>query len=63
MMGTKHRTFVFETGGGMQIGVEIWDDGGVDVKIRPTSSAIWGLPLRKVGEEGEPVSFSFEEED
>jgi hypothetical protein len=57
----KHRTFVYESGGGSQIAVEVWPDG-IEVKIRPDPSAVWGLPLRKVSEEGDSLQFAFEEE-
>jgi hypothetical protein len=63
MMGTKHHAYIFEGELGTQLAVEIWDDGVVDVKVRPDSGSIWGLPLRQVMEEGDPVYFNFEEED
>ena len=57
----RHRTFLYENGYGTQIAVEVWEDG-IDVKVRPTSSAIWSRPLDQVSQEGDPVQFAFEEE-
>jgi hypothetical protein len=57
----KHHTYIFEGELGTQLAVEIYEDG-LDVKVRPDSSSIWGLPMRQVHEEGDPVQFAFEEE-
>jgi hypothetical protein len=57
----KHHTYVFRGPTAAEIAVEVWPDG-IDVKVRPDSSAIWGLPLAQVSEEGDPVQFAFEEE-
>jgi hypothetical protein len=59
---TPHRVYVFQGPTDAQIAVEVWPDG-IDVKVRPDASAIWGLPLRQVQEEGDPVQFAFEEEE
>lgn len=56
----KHHTFIFASGK-TQVAVEVWPDG-IDVKVRPDESAIWGLPLEPVSDEGDPVQFAFEEE-
>lgn len=55
------RIYVFESDEGAQVGVTIFPDG-VSVMVRPDSSAIWGLPLKQVSVEGDPVVFAFEEE-
>jgi hypothetical protein len=57
-----HRTYIFESDNGAQIAVEVWPEDAIDVKVRPASSAVWGLPLRQVSVEGDLVQFSFEEE-
>lgn len=58
----KHcTTFIYESSEGAQIAVEVWPDG-IDVKLRPTKDAIWGLPLPAVYVEGPAVSFEFKEE-
>lgn len=54
-------TWIFQSENGAQIAVEVWDDL-VDVKVRPDSSSVWGLPLRLVHHDGDPVQFAFEEE-
>jgi hypothetical protein len=63
MMGLKHHTFIYDSGYGLQVAVEVWDDGGVDVKMRPNPSAIWSLPLRQVSDDGDPIQFAFEKEE
>jgi hypothetical protein len=57
----KHHTYVFRGSMSAEIAVEVWPDG-IDVKVRPDSAAIWGLPLDQVSDEGDPVQFAFEEE-
>jgi hypothetical protein len=57
-----HHTYIFESESGSQLAVELWGDGVVDVKVRPDSGAIWGLPLSLLREEGDSVQFAFEEE-
>ena len=59
----KHHTWIFESREGAQLAVEVWGDGILDVKMRPNSSAIWGLPLRLVHDDGDPIQFAFEEEE
>jgi hypothetical protein len=58
---TPHRVYVYGDPSGAQIAVEVWPDG-IDVKVRPDASAIWGLPLEQVSVEGPAVMFAFEEE-
>ena len=58
---TPHHTYVFGDPKLAQIAVEVWPDG-IDVKVRPADSSIWGLPLPQVSDEGEPVHFAFEME-
>jgi hypothetical protein len=62
MRVTPHHTYVFRGSTDAEIAVEVWPDG-IDVKVRPDSSAIWGLPLKRVSDEGDPVLFAFEEEE
>lgn len=57
----KHHTWIFESSNGAQLAVEVWNDG-LDVKMRPRPSAVWGLPLKQVHEDGDPIQFAFEEE-
>lgn len=57
----KHHTYVFRSSTDAEIAVEVWPDG-IDVKVRPDPSAVWGLPLERVQEEGDPVQFAFDEE-
>lgn len=58
---TPHHTYIYESSGGSQVAVEVWPDG-IDVKFRPTASAIWGLPLKPAREEGPAVQFIFGED-
>lgn len=57
----KHHTYVFRGSTDAEIAVEVWPDG-IDVKVRPDPSAVWGMPLEQVQEEGDPVQFAFEGE-